>query len=45
MLDAMNSIYKMTMAKGLGDKYKGAMVRVYEDIMGVKVRKPGFENK
>ncbi len=44
MLDSMNSIYKMTMAKGYGKKYKGAMIRVYEDIMGVKVRKQGFEN-
>lgn len=44
MVDAMNSIYKMTLAKGYGKKYKGAMVRVYEDIMGVRVRKDGFEN-
>ena len=44
MLDAMNSIYKMTIAKGYGEKYKGAMVRVYEDIMEIKVRKAGFEN-
>ena len=40
----MNSIYKMSMLKGYGDKYKGALVRVYEDLMGVKCRKPGFEN-
>lgn len=44
MLDAMNSIYKTTMLKGYGEKYKGAMVRVYEDIMDVKVRKQGFED-
>lgn len=44
MLDAMNSIYKMTLLKGYGEKYKGAMVRVYEDIMDVKVRKSGFED-
>ncbi len=44
MLDAMNSIYKATMAKGYADTYKGAMIRPYEDIMGVKFRKPGFEH-
>ena len=44
LTDAMNTIYKMALAKGYGDKYKGAMVRVYEDSMGVKVRKRGFEN-
>ena len=44
VLDAMNSIYKMSMLKWYGDKYKGALVRVYEDLMGVKCRKPGFEN-
>ena len=29
ILDAMNSIYKTSMLKGYGDKYKGALVCVY----------------
>ena len=45
ILDAMNSIYKTSMLKGYGDKYKGALVCVYEDLMGVKCRKHGFECK
>ncbi len=44
MLDTMNTIYKMTLAKGYGEHYKGAIMLTYEDILGVKVRKPGFKN-
>lgn len=45
MLDAMNSIYKMALLQGYGKKYKGAFIRVYEEMMGVKCRKAGFEDK
>lgn len=45
LLDAMNSVYKATMNMGYTKEYKGAFVRVYEEAMGIKCRKPGFEDK
>jgi len=44
MLDSMNSIYKATMQMGYANTYKGAFLRVYENAMNVKFRKPGFED-
>jgi len=44
MLDAMNSYYKATLQMGYGNTYKGAFVRVAEEAMNVKFRKPGFED-
>ena len=42
LLDAMNSVYKATRLMGYGDKYNGALVRYYEELMGVECRKPGY---
>lgn len=36
--------YQMSMQDGHGSDYKGAMIKHYEDMLGVKVRKPGFDN-
>ena len=36
VLDATASIYKMTMLNGYGDLYKGALICLYEDLLGVK---------
>ena len=30
--------YRMALAKGLGDEAKGAMIKVWEDLLGVEVR-------
>ena len=45
ILDAMNSVYKAILAKGYGGEYKGVMIRFYEEITGIRSRKPGFEDK
>lgn len=34
VLDSATSVYKSALLKGLGDLYKGAMICVYEDLMG-----------
>jgi len=39
VLDAVASVYKMTMLKGYGDSYKGVFIRFYEDLLGVKFEK------
>lgn len=36
VLDAATSVYKTALQKGLGDLYKGAMICVYEDLLGAK---------
>ena len=35
--------YQRALRTGRGDLYKGAMIRFYEDLLGVKCRRPGFE--
>ena len=35
--------YKRALETGQGDLYKGAMIRFYEDRLGVKCRRPGYE--
>lgn len=39
---AATTTYQMALLKGLGDKDKGAMVRVFEDLLGVKYEKEGL---
>lgn len=39
------STYQLALQNGHGDDYKGAMIKFYEDMLGVKCRKPGFEDK
>jgi 3-hydroxyisobutyrate dehydrogenase-like beta-hydroxyacid dehydrogenase len=36
--------YQMALQTGQGDQYKGAMIRFFENMLGVKCRKEGFEN-
>jgi 3-hydroxyisobutyrate dehydrogenase-like beta-hydroxyacid dehydrogenase len=36
VLDAATSVYKMTMLSGYEELYKGALIRVYEDMMGIR---------
>lgn len=35
--------YQLALQTGRGDLYKGAMIRFYEDLLGVKCRRPGYE--
>lgn len=44
MLDALNSVFKTTLQLGYGKLYKGAFILAYEDLLGIKCRKEGFEN-
>ena len=37
--------YRLALENGHGDQYKGAMIRYYEDLLGVKCRRPGFEEE
>lgn len=45
ILDATNSTYKMALNKGYGELYKGAMICVYEEMIGVKFRKTVVEKE
>ena len=45
ILDALNSVYKSILAKGYGGEYKGVMIRFYEEIMGIRSRQKGYEDK
>ncbi len=36
--------YQLALQEGHGDDYKGAMIKFYEKMLDVKVRKSGFEN-
>jgi len=36
--------YQLALQTGQGERYKGAMIRFYEDLLGVRCRKPGFED-
>jgi 3-hydroxyisobutyrate dehydrogenase-like beta-hydroxyacid dehydrogenase len=38
LLSAATSTYQMALLKGLGDMDKGGMIRVFEDLLGVKYR-------
>jgi 3-hydroxyisobutyrate dehydrogenase-like beta-hydroxyacid dehydrogenase len=42
VVSAMTATYQTAIRQGHGGKDKGAMVLVYEDLLDVKVRKPGF---
>ena len=37
--------YQLALENGHGDLYKGAMIRYYEDLLGVKCRRSGFEEE
>lgn len=39
---AMTATYQTALRQGHGAKDKGGMILVFEDLLGVKVRKPGF---
>lgn len=39
VLGAATTTYQMALRKGLGKESKGAMIKVYEDLLGVKFRK------
>ena len=39
MVHAATTTYQMALAAGYGDQGKGAMMRVFEDMLGVKFRK------
>lgn len=39
VLDSATSVYKAALLKGLGGLYKGAMLCVYEDLMGIRFTK------
>jgi 3-hydroxyisobutyrate dehydrogenase-like beta-hydroxyacid dehydrogenase len=38
VLNAAISTYQMALLKGYGDQDKGAMIRVFEELMGVSYR-------
>ena len=44
VLDATANVYKMVLLSGYGDLYKGAMVCFFENLLGVKFRKPQFKD-
>jgi len=37
------AVFQMALAQGLGDHDKGGLIKVYEQLLGVKFRKKGFE--
>lgn len=41
LVQAATTTYQMTLAAGYGDEDKGAMIKIFEDILGVKFRKKG----
>jgi len=41
LVHATTTTYQMALRKGLGDESKGAMIKVFEDLLGVKFRKKG----
>jgi 3-hydroxyisobutyrate dehydrogenase-like beta-hydroxyacid dehydrogenase len=43
VLAAATATYQTALAKGLGGKDKGAMICVFEDLLGVKVRSQGLK--
>lgn len=45
IVDAMTSAYDAAIDAGFGDEPKSAMLKVYEKDLGVKVRRPGFDDR
>jgi 3-hydroxyisobutyrate dehydrogenase-like beta-hydroxyacid dehydrogenase len=43
VVNAMVGSYKAAIEAGYGDEPKSAMLKVFEDALGVKFRKDGFE--
>ena len=43
IVNATAMLFQMALAQGLGDHDKGGLIRVYEQLLGVKFRKRGFE--
>ena len=43
MAHAATTTYQMALAAGYGDQGKGAMIKVFENILGVKFRKKGID--
>lgn len=41
VLDAVTCVYRMALCTGQGELYKGAMIKVYEELLGVKFREEG----
>jgi 3-hydroxyisobutyrate dehydrogenase-like beta-hydroxyacid dehydrogenase len=44
VMNAMTAIYQLAMAQGYADLPKSAMIKVYEQVLGQKVRREGFED-
>lgn len=45
IVDAMIGAYDAAIEAGFGDEPKSAMLKVYEKDLGVKVRRPGFDDR
>jgi 3-hydroxyisobutyrate dehydrogenase-like beta-hydroxyacid dehydrogenase len=45
VLSAAMQTYQMALAQGLGDENKGAMIKVWENVLGVEVRKKGMPSR
>ena len=43
LVQAATTTYQMALAAGYGDEGKGAMIKVFENILGVKFRKKGID--
>lgn len=43
IVNATTMVFQMALAQGLGDHDKGGLIKVYEQLLGVKFRKKGFE--
>ena len=43
IVNATAMVFQMALAQGLGDHDKGGLIKVYEQLLGVKFRKRGFE--
>jgi 3-hydroxyisobutyrate dehydrogenase-like beta-hydroxyacid dehydrogenase len=44
LVHAATTTYQMALAEGYGDEGKGAMIKVFERILGVKFRRNGQRN-
>ncbi|MGI5836187.1 MAG: NAD(P)-dependent oxidoreductase, partial [Chloroflexota bacterium] len=44
MVQSTATTFQMALAEGYGSEDKGAMIKVFERLLGVKFRKKGFEN-
>ncbi len=41
LVQAATTTYQMALAAGYGDEDKGAMIKVFENILGIKFRRQG----